>query len=105
MPDRLNDSYYRATANGWETQRPLDYALDCDVVVIGGGFTGLSAALASALVHQVAMAGSLFPACVGRCGKSTRSLGESGQKLYSIWHGAQVRVCMTASSSMISHVI
>ena len=48
MPDRLNDSYYRATANGWETQRPLDYALDCDVVVIGGGFTGLSAALACA---------------------------------------------------------
>jgi gamma-glutamylputrescine oxidase len=48
MPDRLNDSYYRATANGWETQRPLDYALDCDVVVIGGGFTCLSAALACA---------------------------------------------------------
>jgi gamma-glutamylputrescine oxidase len=48
MPDRLNDSYYRATANGWETQRSLDYALDCDVVVIGGGFTGLSAALACA---------------------------------------------------------
>jgi gamma-glutamylputrescine oxidase len=48
MPDRLNDSYYRATANGWKTQRPLDYALDCDVVVIGGGFTGLSAALACA---------------------------------------------------------
>jgi gamma-glutamylputrescine oxidase len=48
MPDRLNDSYYRATANGWETQRPLDHALDCDVAVIGGGFTGLSAALACA---------------------------------------------------------
>ena len=48
MPDRLNDSYYRATANCWETQRPLDHALDCDVAVIGGGFTGLSAALACA---------------------------------------------------------
>ena len=48
MPDRLNDSYYRATANGWETQRPLNDALDCDVAVIGGGFTGLSAALACA---------------------------------------------------------
>ena len=48
MPDRLNDSYYRATAHGWETQGPLDYALDCDVAVIGGGFTGLSAALACA---------------------------------------------------------
>ncbi|WP_397576904.1 NAD(P)/FAD-dependent oxidoreductase [Sphingorhabdus sp.] len=48
MPDRLNDSYYRATVHGWERQRPLDYALDCDVAVIGGGFTGLSAALACA---------------------------------------------------------
>lgn len=48
MPDRLNDSYYRATANAWETQRSLDDGLDCDVVVIGGGFTGLSAALACA---------------------------------------------------------
>ncbi len=48
MPDRLNDSYYRATAHGWETQGPLDYSLDCDVAVIGGGFTGLSAALACA---------------------------------------------------------
>ena len=48
MPDRLNDSYYRATANGRATSRPLDYGLDCDIVVIGGGFTGLSAALACA---------------------------------------------------------
>ena len=48
MPDRLNDSYYRATANGRATLRPLDYGLDCDIVVIGGGFTGLSAALACA---------------------------------------------------------
>lgn len=48
MPDRLNDSYYRATAHGWETQGPLECALDCDVAVIGGGFTGLSAALACA---------------------------------------------------------
>ena len=48
MPDRLNDSYYRATADAWETQCSLGSALDCDVVVIGGGFTGLSAALACA---------------------------------------------------------
>lgn len=58
MPDPLNDSYYRATANAWETQ-PLfgahaaegdyrDYETEYDVAVIGGGFTGLSAALACA---------------------------------------------------------
>ena len=44
----LNHSYYAATANAWETQGPLDSGLDCDVAVIGGGFTGLSAALACA---------------------------------------------------------
>ena len=44
----LNHSYYAATANAWETQDPLDSGLDCDVAVIGGGFTGLSAALACA---------------------------------------------------------
>lgn len=48
MPDRLNGSYYRATAHAWDTQASLDSSLDCDVVVIGGGFTGLSAALACA---------------------------------------------------------
>ena len=48
MPDRLNGSYYRATANAWEMQASLDSSLNCDVVVIGGGFTGLSAALACA---------------------------------------------------------
>lgn len=48
MPDRLNGSYYRATAHAWDTQASLDSGLDCDVVVIGGGFTGLSAALACA---------------------------------------------------------
>ncbi len=48
MPDSLNNSYYRATANAWETQPSLIDDADCDVVVIGGGFTGVSAALAAA---------------------------------------------------------
>jgi gamma-glutamylputrescine oxidase len=48
MPDPLNDSYYRATANPWETQPSFVGEAEYDVAVIGGGFTGLSAALACA---------------------------------------------------------
>ena len=58
MPDPLTNSYYRATANAWETQPVYgahaaegdyrDYETEYDVAVIGGGFTGLSAALACA---------------------------------------------------------
>jgi gamma-glutamylputrescine oxidase len=47
MSDPLADSYYAATAHDW---RPSGNTRDdqCDVAVIGGGFTGLSAALACA---------------------------------------------------------
>ncbi|MBL0915977.1 MAG: FAD-binding oxidoreductase, partial [Sphingopyxis sp.] len=48
MTDPLNHSYYAATSHAW---RPRDFDGDncsCDVAVIGGGFTGLSAALACA---------------------------------------------------------
>ena len=48
MPDLLNKTYYDATANAWETQASLTGEASCDVCVIGGGFTGLSAALACA---------------------------------------------------------
>ena len=48
MPDPLNDTYYAATANAWETQAALQGEAHCDVCVIGGGFTGLSAALTCA---------------------------------------------------------
>ncbi len=48
MTDPLNNSYYAATANKWETQPILHYDGNYDVAVIGGGFTGLSAALACA---------------------------------------------------------
>ena len=48
MPDPLNITYYAATANAWETQAVLLGEARCDVCVIGGGFTGLSAALACA---------------------------------------------------------
>jgi gamma-glutamylputrescine oxidase len=48
VTDPLNNSYYAATANAWETQPEFTGGNDFDVAVIGGGFTGLSAALACA---------------------------------------------------------
>lgn len=48
MTDPLSHSYYAATARAWRP-RPFDgNDCSCDVAVIGGGFTGLSAALACA---------------------------------------------------------
>jgi len=47
MTDPLANSYYAATARGWRPR--ADMGDDrCDVAVIGGGFTGFSAALACA---------------------------------------------------------
>ena len=48
MTDPLNHSYYAATAHKRQPQRDIEGDLECDVAVIGGGFTGLSAALACA---------------------------------------------------------
>ena len=48
MGDALNNSYYRATANTFAAQPALAGEARADVCVIGGGFTGLSAALAAA---------------------------------------------------------
>jgi gamma-glutamylputrescine oxidase len=48
VTDPLNNSYYAATANAWETQPAFVAEGEYDVAVIGGGFTGLSAALACA---------------------------------------------------------
>ena len=48
MTDPLNNSYYAATAHQWASPADIDGEYACDVVVIGGGFTGLSAALACA---------------------------------------------------------
>lgn len=47
MTDPLSHSYYAATASEWRP-RAFEGDLECDVAVIGGGFTGLSAALACA---------------------------------------------------------
>lgn len=48
MPDPLNNSYYAATANARDAQPAFAGEGEYDVAVIGGGFTGLSAALACA---------------------------------------------------------
>jgi gamma-glutamylputrescine oxidase len=48
VSDALNKSYYRATANPFAVQPALTGDHKADVCVIGGGFTGLSAALAAA---------------------------------------------------------
>lgn len=48
MSDPLNNSYYRATAHPWEALPAYDIDAKYDVAVIGGGYTGLSAALACA---------------------------------------------------------
>lgn len=48
MNDPLTHSYYAATAHAWQPRAFDGEDCYCDVAVIGGGFTGLSAALACA---------------------------------------------------------
>ena len=48
MTDPLSQSHYTATAHAWRPRAFDGEDCHCDVAVIGGGFTGLSAALACA---------------------------------------------------------
>jgi gamma-glutamylputrescine oxidase len=48
MPDPLNDSYYLASAGDYQRNAPLCGDVTADICIIGGGFTGLSAAAACA---------------------------------------------------------
>lgn len=73
MTDPLNNSYYRATANAWETQPAYTGGGRYDVAVIGGGFTGLSAALTCA---EKGMKVALFEAKTIGFGASGRNGGQ-----------------------------
>ena len=73
MPDPLNDSYYRASANARETQPSFEGEGKYDVAVIGGGFTGLSAALACA---EKGLSVALFEAKTIGFGASGRNGGQ-----------------------------
>jgi gamma-glutamylputrescine oxidase len=48
MPDPLNDIYYLASADAYRPDAPLTGDTKADLCIIGGGFTGLSAAVACA---------------------------------------------------------
>jgi gamma-glutamylputrescine oxidase len=73
VTDPLNNSYYVATANAWETQPAFSGDNDFDVAVIGGGFTGLSAALACA---EKGLKVALFEAKTIGFGASGRNGGQ-----------------------------
>jgi gamma-glutamylputrescine oxidase len=73
VPDPLNDSYYAATANAWETPAALQGEGKYDVAVIGGGFTGLSAAVACA---EKGLSVALFEAKTIGFGASGRNGGQ-----------------------------
>ena len=45
LPGQYPQSWYAATVDTFEPQARLSESLNCDVCIVGGGFTGLSAAL------------------------------------------------------------
>ncbi len=78
------DSYYAATAVGARSWRSLTESLRCDVCVVGGGFTGLSAALHLAeRDYDVVL---LEAECIawGASGRNGGQLG-SGQRKDQVW--------------------
>jgi gamma-glutamylputrescine oxidase len=48
MPDPLNDSYYLASAGDYQPRPALQGDTTADICIVGGGFSGLSAAVACA---------------------------------------------------------
>jgi gamma-glutamylputrescine oxidase len=73
VTDPLNNSYYTATAKAWERQPTVTGEGKYDVAVIGGGYTGLSAALACA---EKGLKVALFEAKTIGFGASGRNGGQ-----------------------------
>lgn len=71
--DPLNNSYYQATANVWSSPPVVEADGKYDVAIIGGGFTGLSAALACA---EKGLKVALFEAKTIGFGASGRNGGQ-----------------------------
>jgi len=108
MPDPLNDSYYLASAGEYLSNAPLTGDIKADICIIGGGFTGLSAAVACA---EAGLEVVLLEAEQAGFGASGRNGGqmipgfnmagddlvklvgeEAGQKLYRLAISARDRV-------------
>lgn len=108
MPDPLASSYYRATANVWERRPAFSGDESFDVAVIGGGFTGLSAAFACAEkglkvalfeAHSIGFGasgrngGQLIPGLRWSMREIDQEFGrERAQAIYDLAYGAVERV-------------
>ena len=81
-PDHPN-SYYVATAKELREYPQLSESIEADVCIIGGGFTGLLAALNLAEKgYQVV----LLEACRIGWGASGRNGGQVGQPRCNVWY-------------------
>jgi len=108
MPDPLNDSYYLASAGEYLPNAPLGGDIKADICIIGGGFTGLSAAVACAEAGLEVVLLEAEQAGFGASGRNggqmipgfnmagddlIRLVGEEvGQKLYRLAISARDRV-------------
>lgn len=108
MPDSLNDIYYLASAGAYRPDAPLTGDTKADICIIGGGFTGLSAAVACAEAgldvvllegEQVGFAasgrngGQMIPGFNTAAADLIKLVGEDvGQQLYLLAMSARDRV-------------
>ena len=108
MLDPLNDSYYLASAGEYKPDAQLIADIKADICIIGGGFTGLSAAVACAEAgldvvllegEQIGFAasgrngGQMIPGFNMAATDLIKLVGEDvGQKLYQLAMSARDRV-------------